>query len=538
MTNNKKKIITPNDISSDIEIEADVCIIGSGAGGAVMAAELSRAGKEVVILERGGYYTATDFIQLEGSLFPILYQPITSLPWPLTFNFSCKPFTNQQMQIIVVQGNCVGGSTVVYEAVCYRPPGWILEDEWKIKGINEKSLAPYIDQVFERLSVKRVKPNQVNENNLVLERGGDALKYKGERLERNSKDCKECGFCQVGCHYDRKQSMLITYVKDALESATTKIYTNCRVDKVIVKKDKKSKRQKAYAVKGVFLRPLTGNTRSYKINVKAGLIIVSAGAINSSKLLLNSRVSNKNKQVGKRLSLHVSVNVFGMFDQVINLFRGIPFSYGISQFSTAQGSGTDGYVIEGISFHPMSFAMQMPYLGWNHREIMKDYKKIASSTVILHDKPNGEVRVNWRGNSVLKYDLSNDDKRKLANGVKKCGEIHFEAGAKKVFTNHIKKKEFLSKKGLESFGIKDFTDDSYIITTAHPQGGNAMGNNDDTNNSVVNSYCESHEVDGLFVCDASVFPTSVGLNPSITIMALAKRAANYIKDNSKRYFKN
>lgn len=519
-------IIEPCQIQGDITENCDVCVIGSGAGGAVIAKELSEKGLSVVILEKGGYYQAGDFIQRENEIRSKLYED------------GFARFTNTDIRsvafskspiILIIQAHCVGGSTVINDAVCYRTPELILkewEEDHNVTGFTKEELEPLFEKVEKNIHVVKVRDNELNKNNKKLQKGTEVLGYKGHTTRRNTRKCAQCGYCHLGCHYNRKQTMLLTYVPQALENGA-KMYVNCEVRRIVYKNGR---------VEGVIARIQDDNCLGSvvtRLKVYAKIVIVACGAIGSSQLLLKSRIPNKYNRIGKKLSLHPFPYVFAEFEEDISGYSGIPIGYSCDEFSVlSYREGREkppGYLIEGIAEHPAASAFLLTNFSGNHKELMKEFNHYAGMMIVLHDKPSGTISINNNGNAVIRYELDKEDEAKIISGLKNAARIYFAAGAKKVITNHFEPIVLRSEKDFHLLDKHGLRKTNILLTSAHPQGGNIMG--DDPKKAVVNSNCESHHVKNLFVSDASVFPTSVGVNPQLTIMCNATRIANYIIGN-------
>src|SRR5918996_1967176 len=293
--NEKYEIIRQDIIEND---NVDVCIIGSGAGGAVLAKELVEAGKKVVLIERGGYHEGKDMNQRDADMFPLLWKNAG-------FNFA------DSLRIAIAQGCCLGGSTIINDAVCFDMPKKV-RDEWKKMGVNftESEWDYHTDRVNTTLHVTEVDDNELNRNNLMLKFGSERLGLRDHRKNyRNCVNCMQCGFCHIGCHYETKQNVLVTYIHEALKKPDSdmRVYCNCYIEKIIHRDGI------VEGVEGNFLN-IDGNN-TYRIRVNAKIVILSAGAIASSKLLLQNGIAQNT--AGGGLCLHPGIEVIGDFDYEI-----------------------------------------------------------------------------------------------------------------------------------------------------------------------------------------------------------------------------
>jgi choline dehydrogenase-like flavoprotein len=509
-------IIEGKKIDDSIEERPDVCIVGSGAAGAILAWELAERNHTVVVLERGGYYARDDFTQREDEMIPALYKNAG-----LQFAVPAG--------IAIAQGSCVGGSTVVNDAVCFRTPDKVLEKwqkEHKIEHISSSDMKQYFKKVEERISVSLVQPHEINKNNRKLQEGCDALGWEAGPNYRNCKKCRQCGLCHLGCFYGTKQSMLETYIHDIEKDyeKTVTIYANCQAEKISISGKRVS------GVKG----EITGkNGQKFVLSIKPKVLIISAGAISSSELLLRNGL-NRNGWVGRDVSLHPSPAIMGHFKDEIDGHQGIPFAYHCSEFSILK-KDKPGYMIESLFLPPYQFSLSLPALQYEHKEMMHNYNHYAMAGILLQDRPLGSVMLGGPIGTVIKYKLCREDSENMIDGMKNTARIFFAAGADHVITSHRKKTVLYSEQDFPLIDERGAGPWDINLGSAHPQGGNQMGG--DSRSSVVDSYCKFHGIKNLFVCDASVFPTSVGVNPQITVMAIATRVAEHIVENWDREIK-
>jgi choline dehydrogenase-like flavoprotein len=509
-------ILKGSDVKGPVRESVDVCVIGSGAGGAVVAKELAQGGLSVVVLEKGGHYTREDFTMREWEMSPRLY---AGNGVQLSLNGS----------VAVVQGQCVGGSTVINEALCFRAPARIL-GEWAsrfgVKAFGPADLAPHYADVEREIHVQDTPDHLVNENNRILLRGARALGYRAGVMRRNVKDCLGCGFCQFGCPFDRKQDMRLTYLPKAV-AAGARVYANAPVSRIQF--DWGLAGHRVGAVLGEVQDPETGKKR-FPLRVNARVVVVAAGAIASSHILYRSglpflRVAKlRHPVVGDRLTLHASFEVLGEFDRPVHAHTGALMTAYTDHFFDS-----DNFVLEGVFTHPMTFANLIPGAGRAHQEMMLRYDRMSAIGVIIHDTEGGQVLpVGFR------YGLTSQTRRQAVKAASEAARILFAAGARRVHTTHRGGLSLDSPADIEKIERRGFAPSEILLGSAHPQGGNPMGG--DPRRSIVDSTNESHDVKGLFVCDASAFPSSVGVNPQLTIMAMARRAAHRILGNRGRWF--
>jgi choline dehydrogenase-like flavoprotein len=501
-------------VDHDLIVDADICIIGSGAAGAVLGQKLAGGAsgggnkrKSVVILEKGGYYDSEDMNQREVDMIPLLWKNGGA-------NFT------DNLRIVIAQGQCLGGSTIINDAVCFKTP-LIVREQWRKMGvdISDQKWNEALEEVWNKIHVSKVKEEDLNINNLMLKRACAIKRYKSSENDRNCQDCRKCGFCHLGCHYETKQDMLVTYIHEMLNNpgSEANIFCNCVSDKITYSNGVVD------GVEGSFID--SSGTRKYNIRVNAKLVIVSAGAIASSQLLLKSRIAEG--KTGKGLSLHPAPFLLGKFKEKINAYDGIPMAYTCHEFGITNGISNGGFLIESIFLPIFQFSMGLPTFLEYHQKFMEDFTHYTMAGVMIRDESNGIVTLTENGNPKVHYALSQKDRKNISNGLKTLAEMWFDVGAEQVISGHRDLTVLNRKEEIQTLvQAVENNPDALQVASAHPQGGNRMG--EDVKACVVDSHCRVHGFKNLFVCDASVFPTSLGVNPQVTVMALATMTADNI----------
>jgi choline dehydrogenase-like flavoprotein len=503
-------------VTHDVVENVDVCVIGSGAAGAIVSNKLALQGKSVVLLEKGGYYDAEDMNQRETDMISLLWKNAGAT------------FTDN-LRMVIAQGQCLGGSTVINDAVCFKTPQ-VARDQWRQMGVNipDGKWDAALDEVWKNIHVSKVKDYELNENNKTLQRACLQKGYLSSSNDRNCKDCMQCGFCHLGCHYETKQDMLVTYIRKAVRSPDSdiKIYCNCSAEKITYSDGV------ADGVEGDFVDRTTGAVK-FKIRVNAKVIVVSAGAIASSQILLKNAIAPD--RAGRGLTFHPASFLLGRFDKPVNAYDGIPMGYTCHQFGVTNGVQDGGFLIESIFLPILQFSLGVPSFFENHQLLMKDYVYYAMAGVMVRDEPVGTVSLTADGSARIHYDPSSRAMKDFAKGLRVLAEMWFDAGARHVIGGHRDLFVLESRADIDRM-VKAVEEnpDGLAIASAHPQGGNRMG--DDPSTCVVDSNCRVHGFSNLFVTDASVFPNAVGVNPQVTVMALATLTADYIDDNWKSQF--
>jgi len=499
------------DISSDLKEEFDVCVIGSGAGGAVAAKELAEAGLKTIMLEEGAYYATEDFHRKPIDSFPLYYRNNSMI------------FTLGSPIVPLSVGKGIGGATTINSCTCFRTPEEVLaewERDYDLKGLSLKTLVPYYERVEKIINVLPGDMTVIGRNALVTKRGAEALGLSHGPLLRNTRGCTGCGLCNFGCPEGSKQSMEKTYIPLALK-AGAKVYAGCRVEKILEQDGK------AAGVTGVVLDRETGKAK-HSFTVRSKVVIVACGAVFSPVLLLKNRLGNQSGQVGRHLRVHPCARVSALFDEEIEQWKGIMQSYYVDTYQK------EGIMIEATGLAPAVAAASLPFFGLKQKELMSRIKNIVNLGLLISDSSEGRVRVAPGGRPLITYYLNREDFLKTLKGIRLGVDLMFAAGAKEVYPGLAPYPVMNSKEQIKLITEKniDKTDIEYMAF--HPMGSCRMGDN--PAQAVVNRNLESHEVKNLFISDASIFPTSLGVNPQLSIMAFATYLADYLKENRGKYF--
>ena len=500
-------IVDTSSLKENVTLAADVCVVGSGAGGSVVAAELAAAGKSVVVLEEGHYWTSDGFTQREEEMYPRLYRERGTKP---TADYA----------VLVSQGRALGGSTLPSFCLCFRTPHQILDDwaeRYELRELEHEALFDDFEQVEKRIGVKEMSAADLNANNRVLYRGAERLGFRGRFLRHNRTDCLGCGYCAIGCAYDRKGDALTTFLADASKRGA-RLFPDAHVDKVLHRDGA------VYGVSGRFARIGRGERLTFRIEAKS--VVLSAGALQSPSLWQRSGLPDANRIAGKSLHLHPYAVVAGVFDETIAAWQGIPHSYVVDEFLNLDKSIEGGFLTLAASAQPIASAALMPGLGADHRRLMSSYARTAAVAFFLHDRTSGEVSTDDKGQTVIDYRLNDDDKRDAMSALRRACEILFAAGAKSIalpYNDVVEIRQRSEIKVIEDRGI--YANDPLFVSF-HPQGTLPMGK--EPKRSIVDAFGAAHRMKGLYVADASVFPTSVAVPPQITVMALARRTARRV----------
>ncbi len=500
-------VIEGQTLTSDTELTADVCIIGSGPGGSVAADTLQGAGLKVVILEEGGYFTAERFRMREEDCYVQLYQEGAGR-------------TTKDLSVAVFQGRAVGGGSVVNWTTCFRTPEHVV-DHWRqkhdVSGFAYADLGPHWDVVEERLGVAEIPFDAINQNNRKLWDGLTALGFEASLLKRNVRGCAHTGYCGFGCPINAKQSMLVTYLPDAMNKGAT-LVSRCRVDRLV------SEGGEVVAAEGTLLDALGTRPMGPSLRVRAKRFLVSGGAINTPALLLRSGLPDPHERVGLRTFLHPVVVSLADYDEPIRGFYGAPQS--VSSHHFARRGDEVGFFLEAAPIHPSLGALFVPGFGISHRRHIERLPHIGGHLAIaidgFHDDvEGGRTVLRPSGGPLLDYTAQPRTYAALREAQKVLARVQLASGANKVMTIHERPAVMRSEKDLALLDELDFSPVVTPLSSAHQMGGAGMS--DDPRRGVVRSEdLRHHHVNNLHVVDGSVFPTSLGVNPQESIYGLSR----------------
>jgi choline dehydrogenase-like flavoprotein len=503
-------------VDGNVTLDAEVCVIGSGAGGAAVACELAEGGRSVVMVEEGPYLRSRDLVQREDVMYPRMYREGGTA-------------ASADYTVLVSQGRAVGGSTVPSFCLCVRPPRPVLaywERRFDLPGVGFEAMHPYLRLVERRIGARRLAPEQVNANSGKLLVGADRLGYRGFLPHHNRSDCLECGYCALGCTYDRKGDALTTYIPAASRAGAV-IVPDCQVLQIATRKGR------AVGVGGVFRRSRTGE--GYSLKVRAQVIVLAAGAISSPRLWRRSRLPDPADQVGRNLKLHPHVVVSALYPEPVTAWRGIPQGYVVDEFlALGEHDAGRGYLLVPTFAHPVTAASMLPGYGPQHRELMTLYPRLGAIGIFLHDHTRGRLELGGGGPPTVSYRLGSTDEEQLLDAMVKASEISFAAGAERVFLPYNDLVAIGRRGAYQAIHERGVRANDPLFLSYEPHGTLRMAG--DPRQGVVDAVGEAHAVRHLFVCDASIFPTSIAVPPQLAVMAFAVRTARHILANAGRYF--
>ncbi|GAA4019662.1 GMC family oxidoreductase [Actimicrobium antarcticum] len=500
-------------LESDRILDVDVVIIGTGAGGGVTAETLALAGLKVLLLEEGALKSSRDFKMREADAYPSLYQESAARK-------------TRDKAINILQGRTVGGSTTVNWTSSFRTPDDTLlhwQRHYGLAGYTSTHLAPWFSMMEQRLHISdwQLPPN---ENNDLLRRGATRLGIPTAAIRRNVNGCWNLGYCGMGCPTNAKQSMLVTTIPSALSKGAL-LFTHTRADKFIFTGDR---------IDSLLCSAMdtSGLARTGKrLVVRARHYVLAGGAINSPALLLRSKAPNPNGLLGQRTFLHPTLISAGFYEQEVNAYAGAPQTIYSDHFLTTQAiDGPLGYKLEAPPLHPLLFATTMQGFGAQHAAMMQQFAHTHALLALLRDgfhaqSTGGKVLLAANGSPVLDYRLNDFFWNGARRALLSMAEIQFASGAKTVYPVHELAQGYGSwasaKKAIEGLPLKPLL---ARVVSAHVMGGCTMS--DDAGLGVVSSNGRYHGITNLSVHDGSLFPTSIGANPQLSIYAITAMLAS------------
>lgn len=486
------------DPGREVRLRCDAVVIGSGAGGAVMAYELARAGKSVIVLEAGRHVPSTQFTELTTDMFDKVFQDRASQ-------------MNADGDILILQGRCVGGSTVVNGAVCFRIPDHVLEVWHRVHGLTNLEHGAFhalYAEVERRLSVHENLPHEISANARALMDGAAKLGWSHKPLSRNVKDCALTGFCFHGCASDRKQSMLVTYLPWAVAHGA-ELFADTHVSRVVLRGGR------AVGVEAFVVSPTTGE-RICRLSVEAERVICAAGAIQTPILMSESGVLAPHGVLGQNLALHPSALVMAEMDRDVFGYRGATVGSYVDEFERPEKGG---FLLEGGMAAPDILSVMLPGVGAPYLDALSAYPRFVATAALIHDENVG--RVAWDGRrKVIHYRLTPPDRDKLRAAMKAAARAFFAAGARRVFLPTYGPGEVPTADAIDTtIDALTLEPSTLRMISYHPQGTCRMGA--DPRAALVDPRGRVHGVEGLYIADASLFPTSILVNPQMTVYALS-----------------
>ncbi len=481
-------------------LRADLCVVGSGAGGSAAAMAAAEAGLDVVVLEAGRFLPPAAMTQREEEMLPQLY-------------WDSGGRTTSDRAVHVHQGRGVGGSTLHNLNLCKRiPPA--LRAEWaRDRGLDAIPWDALYDEVEALLEVSDVAAAQVNVHNGLLRKGAEALGWANGPLRHNRTGCVGSGFCELGCAYDAKNNAAKVLVPRAIE-ARAQVLTSCQAVRLLHEGGRVS------GVSAVARDPLVtgpGASRLPSITIEAPRVCLAASATGTAALLLRSEVPDPGGETGRRLRIHPAVVVAGDFEQRVNAWRGVPQTWECTEHLDVTGAGHRSWIVPGFA-HPVGTAVMLGGIGAAHRDLMTRYAHMAVFTAMLHDRTAGQVSPDGDLGLRIDYWPDAEDRRELAFGLEACARLMVAAGARRVVLGTDPPRVVSPAEAVDAARAVTIERGRVELTAVHPMGSVPMGA--DPKVAAVGPDGAHHHLGGLWIADGSLFPSSIGVPPQLSIYAL------------------
>ncbi len=503
-------------VDRETTLDTDVVVIGSGAGGSVIAATVAKAGHRVLVLEAGPFETPETFTQRELHGTDRMFER-HGLMATRDFAFG------------VLHGHTAGGGTTVNWMTSLPPPRFALE-EWEqrfgIPGLTGLDFQAHIDEVWTRLGVNTDEA-VLTPVSQVLRRGCEALGYVFGKdfhiTPKNAQGClNRCTYCNYGCIYSAKQSTLVTYLPDAHRRGAQFLF-DTEAKTVDVRDGTAAGVDAMHRAQG----------REIPIRVRAKVVVLAAGAIHSPAILLRSGVRGPNVGLGMRFDPTTAVGA--VYPHLIESWKGIPQTLHIDRWLNVDGEHY-GFWLETVPAHPGLTGIGLPWRsGRDHKEAMRRFPRTASNIILVRDRSAGRVTIDRHGNPVIEYRMVKTDRDTMIRGIVESARIHIAAGAQSVWSLHSEPCDIPLRDGpirpseLDAFEARvrglGIRPNALALFTAHAMGSVPMGASD---RFPTRPTGELRAARNLFIGDGSVFPTPPGVNPMITIMAMARRTADFV----------
>ena len=498
-------VIDASAFPNGLELSADDVIIGSGAAGGVVAAILAESGRNVIVLEEGPYVSGAEISAMRPS------QHMRKV-WR-DGGMTVAVGTNGGPSVNVTMGRGVGGSSMLTGGVCFRTPDEVLHtwvSEHGLRSMTPEALRPHFEEVEEAVHVEEVPISLRSRSTQKFVQGAERLGFDMEPLRRNTKGCNGCGRCNFGCPHGAKLSVDRTYLPRAV-AAGARVFSNVLVDEVI------HDAGIAIGVRGhAQRRDLSWFRAAPSVKVHARRVIVAAGATHTPLILGRSKIGARSRQVGRNLTLHPAFRMFARFDDRVDGWKGA------LQSVYTRSLEHEGITLVGLFVPPGVLAATMPGFGSSHVRRAREIPHLAVFGGMIHDEGGGTVRPGPGREPLFTYAMSKRDRGRVPTMIRAMGDAFFAAGAREVFP------PVLGLGGMDADAFKryDFSNIPGVkleCSSQHPLGSARMGGSPDA--SVVKDTGETWDVKNLFVADGSIVPTSLGVNPQLTVMTLATRIA-------------
>lgn len=496
------------DHQGDLTLSCDVVVVGSGAGGAVVATELAESGWDVVVLEEGPLVPPDRYgaMRVSESLRHVWRDGAATV----AVGVGGSPTIN------VTMGRCVGGSSVLTGGVCFRLPDRVLETwtrEHGLEGYTPAEMEPYFERVEEAIHVEEVPVSMRSRSTTLFDAGARAQGWQLEPMRRNTRGCDGCGRCNFGCPHGAKQSVDISYLPRAVR-AGAQVFSHCRASRVL------RHGGRAVGVEGRLLNRRGGRAGG-RLTVHARRVVIACSAWFTPVLLGRSGVGARSGVLGRRMTVHPGFKIMARFDEPVRGWKGA------LQSAFSEAFEKDGITLTSVFIPVSAIAATLPGVGPELARRARQIENIAVFGGMLHDEGGGTVRRGPGGGPFVTYRMSAADRARIPKIIRVMSETYMAAGAKEIFPPIIGLPG-QSPDSMRALDLERFPARRIECTSQHPLGTARMGSAPDR--SVVDGDGRAWDLDELYVADGSVLPTSLGVNPQLSIMGVATRIAQRMRE--------
>jgi choline dehydrogenase-like flavoprotein len=479
--------------------ECDVAIVGSGAGGAVAAATLAEAGLDVLVLEAGGHYNRENYPTDRLEAITELYRDAG-----LTMAEGRPP-------IPIPVAKAIGGTTVINSGTCFRAPAEVLENWRREHGVAwARELDEDYAEAEDFLRVTQLDPNRMGRNGQLAMEGAAALGASAAPIFRNAGNCVQCSGCPYGCAIDAKRGMHVSYLPRAV-AAGARVRSRVEAQRVLVEDGR------AVGL-ACSTSDASGHRRGYEVRARHA-VIAAGGAFGTPELLLRSGLGGA--QVGRNLHIHPACWVGARYEEEVRGWEGVMQSFYVDEWEP------QGVLLE-ATFTPLAFGgAWLAGTGAEHQRSLLKFGHVGSIGVHLSDRSEGRVGLGNDGAIRASYKLTREDAERVHFGIARAAEVHFAAGAAEVYPN-IARFGVLKRSDLAAFEAARLKPSELRLEAFHPMGTARISA--DPRRGVCGPDGAVRGTENLYVADASLFPTSVGVNPMMTIIAFAKQVSRALAD--------
>lgn len=499
-------ILSSQDYAKDDRFDADVVVVGTGAGGAVAGAELAAAGLRVLFVEEGSYIPTQSFNPYMSESIPRMYRDAGTTAVLGTPN------------IPYIEGRVLGGTTVINGGMAYRAPDHIL-DGWAAQSGDGSLGAARMDDVFREVE-KNIASNyqseaSIGDDNRLMALGAQKLGWRSDVNRRNQSECVGSNNCIFGCPTGAKQSMLVSYLPRAIQ-AGARCLTELRVGSLIIEHGR---------CVGVKARTYDAATRrpGKEVTVRGKAVIIACGAVHTPFLLQKHRLGRPSRLLGKHLLLHPNAKVIAIYPFDTYSWKGV------SQWTQVREFHNEGVLFAENMIPPSAMGASLPWHGRESLALLERYNQMVSTGVLVEDSTTGVVQRSIVGMPVARYDITDGDFDRFVRGVARLAELHFAMGAEQVLLPYRSHHIARSMEDVRAVTTTSVKKRDLELFTVHLMGTARMGGRAEA--SVVDLAGEMWDLPGCYVADASIFPTAIGVNPQVTIMALATRIARRLAES-------